>query len=193
VQALRLPEYYAITPEPAADDAAFLLEVERVLEGGVRLLQLRAKRLEPRRLRTLAIAARRLAHRKGAQLLINGPAAFATECDADGVHLSSHDLMRATQRPLSPDRLVAASCHDVDEIRKANAIGIDFGVLGPVAPTASHPATAPLGWAQFAQLCALAAFPLYALGGLRGADVDRARARGAQGIAGISAFFSTGV
>ncbi len=85
---------------------------------------------------------------------------------------------------------MAASCRDETEIHKANALGIDFGVLGPVAPTDRHPHASILGWKRFAELRALAAFPLFALGGLRIEDTRQARAGGAQGIAGISAFFA---
>ena len=45
VNALRLPDRYAITPEPAHDIDAFLRQFGRTLAGGIRLIQLRAKML----------------------------------------------------------------------------------------------------------------------------------------------------
>ncbi len=194
VNALRLPTRYAITPEPDVDDAEFVQRAERVIVDGARLLQLRAKHIDAARLRELAHALRKITQMHGAQLILNGSAVngsseLASECAVDGVHLSSSDLLRAASRPLGPGQWVAASCHDEREIHKANALGIDFGVLGPVAATDSHPGVPPLGWTRFAELCALAAFPVFALGGLRPDDIGRARASGAQGIAGISAFF----
>ncbi len=189
VNALRLPACYAITPDPGVDDAEFVQRAERAIVDGARLLQLRAKHVGAARLRGLAHALRKITQAHGAQLILDGSSELASECAADGVHLSSSDLLRAARRPLGPGKWVAASCHDEREIRKANALGIDFGVLGPVAMTDSHPGVPPLGWARFAELCALAAFPVFALGGLRPDDVGRARAAGAQGIAGISAFF----
>ena len=190
VKALQLPDRYAITPEFHAGEAAFDRSIERVLAGGVRLLQLRAKQLQPDQLRKLARSACKLAHQHGARLIINGPAEIAVECGADGMHLSSAELMRASQRPLTGARWLAASCHNEDEIRQANALGVDFAVVGPVMPTASHPGAEALGWARFEELAARAAFPVYALGGLGTDDVATARTRGAQGIAGISAFFA---
>jgi 8-oxo-dGTP diphosphatase len=186
--ALRLPPHYAISPEPGADDAEFLARIDRILAGGARLLQLRAKTISAERLRTLAQAVRTRTRRAGAQLLINAGAAAAKEFAADGLHLPAAELMRLDARPLPRARWLAASCHDARELAHAAAVGVDFAVLGPVLPTPSHPGTEPLGWARFAQLAADAPLPVYALGGLRISDTATARAHGAQGIAGISAF-----
>jgi 8-oxo-dGTP diphosphatase len=84
---------------------------------------------------------------------------------------------------------VAASCHDACELQQAAEIGVDFAVLGPVQHTASHSNVEPLAWTRFAELCAQASFPVYALGGLGADDLAAARAAGAQGVAGISGFW----
>jgi 8-oxo-dGTP diphosphatase len=82
--------------------------------------------------------------------------------------------------------LAAASCHDSTELARAMALDLDFAVLGPVKPTASHPGAAPLGWRRFAELARGASLPVYAIGGLRPADLDDARRAGAHGLAMIS-------
>ena len=189
VTALRLPSHYAITPEPGDDDSVFLARVERALCDGARLLQLRAKVPAPARLRALARRAQALAREAGAELLLNANIELAQELDLGGVHLPATELMRSNARPLPRERWVAASCHDARELAHAAAIGIDFAVLGPVLPTRSHPDAATLGWERFAELCAAAPLPVYALGGLAAADLPCAKVAGAQGIAGISAFF----
>jgi len=186
VAALRLPPLYAITPEPTADD--FLPRLERLFAAGVRLVQLRAKALSDHALRAMAGRAAALAAAHGATLLLNDHAELARELGL-GVHLSTASLRRATSRPLPPDRWLGASCHDAAELAHAAAIGADFAVLGPLAATASHPDAAPLGWGRFEELVAEAALPVYALGGVGPADLGAARAAGAQGVAGISAFW----
>jgi 8-oxo-dGTP diphosphatase len=188
VTALRLPRHYAITAEPMGGAAEFLADIDRLLASGVRLIQLRAKRLRVDRLAELAVAALERARATGAVLLLNGNAAVARALGLDGVHLPSADLMRLDARPLEAGHWLAASCHDERELAHAAKIGVDFAVLGPVLATASHPHAAALGWARFEALCAAAPFPVYALGGLRQDDLDQARRAGAQGIAGISAF-----
>ena len=60
------------------------------------------------------------------------------------------------------------------------ALGLDFAVLGPVLPTASHPGAPTLGWERFSALAAGCSIPVYALGGLKPADLSDAPARRAR-------------
>ncbi|MBS0485855.1 MAG: Nudix family hydrolase [Proteobacteria bacterium] len=191
VAALRLPAHYPVTPEPDDDDASFLRGLGRLLDGGETCIQLRCKNVSAARRRALAQAACALAREAGAQVLINADMSLADELGT-GVHLPSSMLMQTTQRPITADRWVAASCHDARELAHAAAIGVDFAVLGPVQPTSSHPHTQALGWHLFAELVAQAPVPVYALGGLSRSDLPTAKAAGAQGIAGISGFWPNG-
>jgi len=188
VTALRLPQHYAITAEPGNNVADSLAAIDHLLASGFRLIQLRAKHMRADRLADLATAALEHTRAAGAMLLLNRDLALAQALGLDGVHLLSADLMRLDARPLQADRWLAASCHDERELAQAAKIGVDFVVLGPVLPTASHPHAAALGWERFEALRATAPFPVYALGGLRQGDLDQAQRAGAQGIAGISAF-----
>jgi 8-oxo-dGTP diphosphatase len=188
VNALQLPRQYTISPEPE-ETRDFLAAARRALGSGARLMQLRSKRLSDEALRPLAKALQQLAIEHGAALLINNRAALAEELALGGVHLSAAELMRATRRPLPDDFWVGASCHDNMELGHAAKIGVDFAVLGPVQYTQSHPSRIPLGWNRFAELCTQAPFPVFALGGLGVDDVPSAIAAGAQGVAGISAFW----
>lgn len=189
VAALRLPTRYVITPEPAQSDVSFLAALSQVLAEGARFILLRSKQRSDAELRPLAIAARRLTEAAGAQLLLNDRVSLVKELGLAGVHLSAQRLRSLAARPLELGRWVGASCHDAAELAHALRIGADFAVLGPVRPTRSHPASQPLGWRRFRALVAAAALPVYALGGVGPADLARARALGAIGIAGISAFW----
>jgi 8-oxo-dGTP diphosphatase len=129
-----------------------------------------------------------LCHHHDARVLINGDAQLARALGADGVHLPAEQLMRCRQRPELP--LVAASCHDAQELTRAATLGLDFVVLGPVQATATHPRQPPLGWPAFARLVAGSSLPVYALGGLGRADLTHALAAGAHGIAAIRGAWS---
>ena len=180
--AAQLPDAYLITPEPGAD---FLAQLERALQNGVRLVQLRAKSLGEAAYRELARHACRLAHAQDAQLLLNADPALVVEVGADGVHLTSERLARLSQRPLPSEYWVAASCHNITELQQAAAINCDFVVLGPVQSTASHPDAPALDWQGLQTLTETALGPVYALGGMQLADRARAWDMGAQGIAAI--------
>jgi 8-oxo-dGTP diphosphatase len=133
----------------------------------------------------------RRCHAAGALALINGDARLAQACGADGVHLPAAMLMAAGSR--DPNVLCGASCHDAAELAKAQALGMDYAVLGPVLPTASHPGQPALGWKRFAALLAGCRVPVYALGGMQPQHLERAWEAGAHGVAMVRGAWHNGL
>jgi 8-oxo-dGTP diphosphatase len=176
-----LPASYAITDAGSRGVERALRDLEAALAAGLRLLQVREPSLERPSLERFARAAILRAQAAGARVLVNGDCALARACGADGVHLKSAQLRALTQRPAFP--LVGASCHDAAELDSARALGVDLVVLGPVAPTPSHPDARPLGWTRFAQLARGYPVPVYALGGMQPHDLVPAWEAGAHGVA----------
>ena len=189
ITAVRLPEHYLITPDPAKEGEQFLSRLEASLQVGARLVQLRAKSLSEDEYCALALEVKALCHEFGAALLLNGTAQMVIEVGADGLHLSGSALSSLNSRPLGRDYKLSASCHDAAELKRAGEIGVDFAVLSPVMPTNTHPGAATLGWQQFEQLLKVVPIPVYALGGMTLADVTTAQRAGAQGIAAIGALW----
>lgn len=183
LKALRLPRLMGITQAAALGVDAQLAAAEREIARGLRLVQLRESGLDQGARELLA---RRLVARLHAcegLLVVNGDVALATLVGADGVHLPVRMLMTTQVRP--GFEWAGASCHTRAELEHAAALGLDYVLLGPVQPTATHPGQAALGWRDFAALCAGLPLPVFALGGLSVADMDRARDAGAHGIAAI--------
>jgi 8-oxo-dGTP diphosphatase len=179
LRALSLPDEYAITRIGELGESAFLPRLEARLRNGLRLVQVREKDIERARLKPLAQRVLALARAHGAKVLLNSDAQLARETGADGVHLTASQLGGA--RPDLP--WCGASCHSREELRRAEALGADFAVLGPVRATPSHPDSAPLGWDRFREIAAGASIPVYALGGLAPADMEQAKSCGAHGLA----------
>jgi len=186
-----LPSSYAITPDPGATiPARFLERIEAGLDRGIRLLQWRAPTLDVGRYRDVASELRTMTARFGARLLLNTSPALAMELGADGVHLNASRVMAMSATQAWPkELLVAASVHGSPELAQAAAIGVDFVVVSPIRRTGSHPQAEPIGWSGLRQLIEHSDVPAYALGGLGPDDVSEARAHGALGVAGISAFW----
>jgi len=107
-----------------------------------------------------------------------------------GLHLNSHQLRLHATRPIARDVLLGASCHSVEELELARQLEVDYALLSPVLATQSHPQAQPLGWDTLARWLEPIKFPVYALGGMTAAHLRQAQTRGAQGIAGIGAWWS---
>ncbi|QRX84402.1 thiamine phosphate synthase [Glaciimonas sp. PAMC28666] len=184
---LSLPFHYLVTPEldNKSDVTGFMDQLERSLVAGIRLVQLRGKTLSPALYKKLAIEVLACCQQYDVQLLLNADPELLNEVDAQGVHLDGIRLATCQRRPLDSNRLISAACHTLEQLKKAEALGVDFVTLSPVLPTASHPEAAPLGWQNFAILAAQTKLPVYALGGLTPQLLDYAQTNGAYGIAGI--------
>jgi 8-oxo-dGTP diphosphatase len=188
VAAARLPFHYPIVDDAAGDLAAMRRHLRRLVAEGHTLIQLRAKALARADYR--AFAKECVDHCAGnrARLLLNAAPELAVELGAAGVHLTGARLNSLDSRPLDGGFWVAASCHDAGELEKAESLQLDFAVFGPVLPTRSHPASAPLGWERFSECLKAVNLPVFALGGLAAEDLASARSAGAWGIAGIRGF-----
>ena len=185
--ALALPDFYAITQAATIGVAEQLLRLRNALEQGLRLVQIREAALTSAERDKFAHAAVALCREFGARVLLNSDIALTKKCGADGVHLNAVQLNSLHRRP--EFALVGASCHTAAELAQAAALHCDFAVLGPVKPTATHPAQAHIGWGGLSALLTnqytTPPLPIFAIGGLAKSDLDDAHCAGAHGIAAI--------
>jgi 8-oxo-dGTP diphosphatase len=191
INSIRLPPIYLITPDPGEDSDRFLSILERALSAGIRMVQLRVRDSMTGHYMDIARRAQDLCRSYEAIILLNTRPEQAEEIDADGVHLNSKRLMAMNRRPVSADRWLSASCHNLRELKQAMLLGVDFVVISPVLATSSHPHANLLGWKGFKALCDQASIPAYALGGMTPRHITTAWSSGAQGIAAISAFWES--
>ena len=189
VAAARLPERYLITPE-GLSGPELLRGIQAALKSGIRLLQLRAPAMFDAQYRDLAVDALGLCAGK-AQLMLKGPLEWLGDFPAAGWHLTAEQLRRyaPSGRPFPRERWLAASCHSAAELALAGQMGVDFVTLSPLQATRSHPQAVPLGWTAAAELLARFNQPAYLLGGIGPQDLEQAWQAGAQGVAGIRAFW----
>lgn len=185
INALRLPALYLITGQDPRVAKRFLQRLNKALEAGIRLVQLRAHGLEMAAYAALAQAAYRLCEQAGARLILNRAHAGLHAVPCHGLHFPTRLLLQLEARPAGADLLLGASCHNREQLRHAERLGLDYALLSPVLPTATHPAARPLGWGQFAALVEEAALPVYALGGLAPRDLPRVTSLYGQGVAAI--------
>lgn len=190
VHAAQLPETYLITPD-VQDETELFAGLARAREAGIRLVQLRQTGLSAQFY--AALVERVMAEFGEAfQWMLKGDAAPAFE--GMGWHLTSRqlrelweaeNLCRDGTRHSQAGQLLAASCHDAEELAMAADLGVDFVTLSPIQVTASHPDALPLGWERARELIDTVNMPVYLLGGMSAGALPEAFEVGAQGVAGI--------
>lgn len=182
--AIKLGRDYAIVGGNNVRDISLALEC--VAKQGVGLVQIRAKDLSKRDSEQLMESVRYKCSELKLNYLLNSQMPVKRYFD-EGVHLASFDLMKSSQRPEGAG-FMAASCHNLQELRQAEQLALDFVVLSPVMQTSSHPEAKTLGWPLFAEWVAQVNIPVFALGGIGKQDYEQAITCGAQGISGISLY-----
>lgn len=187
LRALRLPEDYVFTP-PQAPLSTWIGALDALPRHA--LLRLRRPSLQDADYATEARALIARARGLGLRVLLDRGEAMARALRADGLHFTQAALMES-DAPFTADGLLrAASAHDAAALARATQRGMDALVIGSVRATTTHPGGAVLGWDGFAALARQANLPAYAIGGLAPADKPAAFAAYAQGVAGISAYWS---
>ncbi len=184
--AAQLPDRYAILE--GRNSAEVMLRLSKIIAHPVNLMQLRIKSLPEHEIQAVYQAVFAQCRQHNIRLLINSDLPLAYSAPADGLHLSSRALLAANTRPQG-HAWVAASCHNLDELKHAQTIGVDFVVLAPIFPTPTHPNAPVLGMETMRDLIEQINLPVFALGGLAEKDIEAVVSAGGQGIAGISAFF----
>lgn len=124
---------------------------------------------------------------RGVKLLIGLDADLADRVGADGVHLPERALPAA--RALGgwrPDWLLTGAVHSMAVAARAR--DLHALVLSPVFPAGgASAASAALGVKGFADIVAVAALPIYALGGIGPDTAGALSDTGACGVAGVEA------
>ena len=188
VNGFALPRLYPITDARLAK-LSHAEQVKRFIEGGATLIQLREKHASPRDFYRDAEAALRIAHARGARLIINDRADIAFALKADGVHLGQDDLPpEAARELLGREAIIGFSTHNIDQAVDARRLPIDYLAIGPVFTTSSKENPDPVVGIEGLRRVRLAVadLPLVAIGGM---TLDRARqalAAGADSVACIS-------
>jgi thiamine-phosphate pyrophosphorylase len=163
--------------------------VEDAVEGGVKLVQLRAKNLPSKDFLELALKLATLLKEKDIPLIINDRVDIVLSCDATGVHLGQQDLpIRFARKILGKDKLIGISVNTVEEAMEAEDCKADYLGVGPVFPTSTKKEMSPaLGVKGFKAIRDKIKIPVLAIGGISVENAGKVMAAGADGIAVISA------
>jgi thiamine-phosphate pyrophosphorylase len=171
------PALYAIVDATTDESsAATLAYAKSLLQGGARLIQLRAKYLTSRQIYELAqiftemIRSVEAANRAlpPVTFIINDRPDIATLAGAAGVHVGQTDLPVQAARKICPiPQWVGVSTHSIEQLRAAAATSADYVAVGPIFATASKENPDPVVGLDFLRTARkLTRKPLVAIGGI---------------------------
>ena len=184
-----LPRIYPITPETDTSEK-LLTAISRSASNNVSVFQYRRKTLDESKVKEELDLLETITAEFNISVIINSYHQSNLISRFSGLHLTGIDLKDSTKRPVEKNKFFGISCHDEEDIKKAEILDADYIFLSPVNKTSSHQNQKPMGWKKFSELTKETRLPVYALGGLKKEDLLKAEKNGAYGIAGISEFWS---
>jgi len=178
---------YLVTSARMSAGRGTLEIISAALEGGIRLIQLREKDLMPDDFHKLAVDARKMTLDAGALLIINDLPDLAVEIGADGVHLGQDDCPVREVRIKTPDLIIGASTHSVDEALKAQEDGASYINIGPLFPTKTKEwDDAFLGMSGLRKISTVARIPYTVMGGIKKSHIAQLRGAGVKIVAVVT-------
>jgi len=188
-----LPRLYPIT-DTKLSGLSHLAQVELLISGGATLVQLRDKSCHSREFYAAAMDCVKLAHSRGARLIINDRVDIAIAAAADGVHLGQDDLPpEAARRLLGEDAIVGFSTHSLAQAVAADALPVDYIAIGPVFGTSTKLNPDPVvGLDLVTAVSANISKPLVAIGGIALDNAFEVINAGAVSVAVISDLYRGG-
>ena len=182
---LKLPCLCLVADCSVADPGDLPARVAAAVDGGVNLVQLRAKEMPGGYLLSLTQELQHVIADR-AVLLVNERVDVAAIAGADGVQLGEQALPASPVRRLLPaGSLVGRSVHSVEGATQAVDDGADFLVVGTMFATSSHPGEEPAGPALLRQVEERCALPLIGIGGITPGNLGEVVEAGASGVAVI--------
>ena len=168
-------------------------QVARFGAGGATLIQLREKYLSAREFYGDAEAALRVAHSRGARLIINDRVDIALALHADGVHLGQDDLSPSVARQLlGKGALIGFSTHNVEQAHAAADMPVDYIAIGPIFSTVTKADPDPVvgldGLRRVREV--IGGIPLVAIGGITAQNAPKVISAGADAVAVVSALLT---
>ena len=181
---------YAITDRRDTDKKTFFEKIEKALQGGVTILQLREKELDEDSFVNEAIEVKALCRKHGVPLIINDNVQIALESGADGVHVGIEDAPVAQIRRETPDGfIIGATAKTVAQAQAAERAGANYLGVGAVFPSPTKQTAIRITNSQLKEICSAVNIPAVAIGGISFENVDQLAGGGMDGIAVVSAIF----
>ncbi|MAF22822.1 MAG: thiamine phosphate synthase [Roseibacillus sp.] len=160
-----------------------------LLEGGVDVLQLRAKGHERREITQIAYELAPLCRAGNVPFIVNDFVEIAREVGADGVHLGQDDGEIGDARAVLPaGSLVGRSTHTPAQARAALEEGASYIGFGPLFPTPTKEGRPGIGLGDLEEVerAVGAEIPVFCIGGIKAENLNQVLGAGASRVVIVS-------
>jgi len=167
------------------NDAARI--ASRMLEGGVDILQLRAKGRPAGEILDIAGALLSMTAEAGVPLILNDFPELVAPSHASGAHIGQDDGSIARARRLAGEgSLIGRSTHSLEQAVAAQQEGADYIGFGPLFATPTKPDYAPIGLDMIRRVHELVRLPIFCIGGVKLENLEQVVAAGAARVVIVS-------
>ena len=166
----------------------------QLCEGGVDIVQLRAKGREECEIEEMANRVAPILRDAGVPFIINDHPELVPSVGADGAHVGQDDFSVADARWRAgrvlegevPLPLIGKSTHSVEQAVAAAVEGADYIGFGPLFPTPTKAGRPAIGLAEIARVHGLVGVPIFCIGGVKLENLDAVIAAGARRVVIVS-------
>ncbi len=173
-----------------------LAGIQRVLDAGIKWVQVRWKEADQSELSNLLEIVKPLCQSYDAYLCINDQVELAKEFEADALHLGLNDSPIAEARAiLGSNTLIGGTANNFQYIKQRIEERVDYIGLGPLRFTSTKKSLSPiLGYQGYEEIFEnirmqeLSCPPIFAIGGVEWEDTDILQHLGLYGFAASNLF-----
>jgi len=160
---------------------------EKLIDGGVQILQIRAKNSGPAEIIKWSLALRPILASRSVPLIINDHPELVSACQADGCHIGQDDMsVNEAKNRAGIDCLIGKSSHSVSQALSASSEKPDYLGFGPLFPTPTKPTYQAIGLNVIREVDPLLRLPYFCIGGIKLENLSQVLAAGAKRVVLVS-------
>lgn len=180
-------QLYLVTDRELMSTKTLEEAVEKAIDGGCTMVQLREKNLSSRDFYNTAKALKEFLQTRGVPLIINDRVDIALAVGADGVHIGQSDLpLHEARKILGNERIIGVTAPTLPLALEAEKNGADYLGVGAVFGTTTKKDATKNTIEVLSEIAHTVKIPVVAIGGINANNVAKLAGSGISGVAVVS-------
>ena len=182
---------YAVTDRAWLNGKTLEEQVEKAIQGGATLIQLREKQLHYDDFLEQAIKIKKITAQYHIPFIINDNVEIALAVDADGVHVGQKDMQaNMVRKKLGENKIIGVSVQTLEQALSAEKNGADYLGVGAIFSTSTKQDASEVSFETLQNICKAVSIPVVAIGGINIKNIAKLKNSGIDGVAVVSAIFA---